>query len=174
MSCCRDCLGVFVGVVGVAGRALQPFLPFPKQILSSFAICPSTRLPILFFSSRRLAQKLLAFFVRKKKEANFANFAYPISACDFLPCNWDLSCFNFDLLNTKKKKQELRASCTIACSLFIAFRCFTLETGTIAFSLFGLPLDCQHHTARDGTTRGPKKKKTNSQGVDPRTSPKRA
>ena len=91
-------------------------------------------MPILFSSSRRLAQKLQAFFVRKKK-ANFANFAYPISACDFLPCNWDLSCFNFDLLN-QKKKQELRASCTIACSLFIAFRCFTLETGTIAFSYF--------------------------------------
>ena len=51
------------------------------------------------------------------------------------------------------------------------------ETGTIALSstlarpCFG---HCQHHTARDGTTRGSKKKKKNSQGVDPRTSPKRA
>ena len=72
----------------------------------------------------------------KQKKANFADFAYPILARDFLPCIWDLSCLNFDLLNTLKKKQELRASCTIACSLFIAFVCVTLETGTIAFSLF--------------------------------------
>ena len=138
---------------------MQPFLSFPKQILSSFAICH--RLVCRFCSFRRDAwpQNSKRSLLGKKKEANFANFAYPISACDFLPCNWDLSCFNFDLLNTKKKKQELRASCTIACSLFIAFRCFTLETGTIAFSLFCLPFDCQHHTARDGTTRGPQKKK---------------
>ena len=37
MSCCRGCFGFFVGVVGVAGRALQPFLPFPKQIFRASA-----------------------------------------------------------------------------------------------------------------------------------------
>ena len=40
----------------------------------------------------------------EKKNANFADFAYPILARDFLPCIWDLSCLNFDLLNTLKKK----------------------------------------------------------------------
>ena len=134
MSCCRGCLGVYVGVIKVAGRALQPFLPFPKQILSSFAICRSTRLPILFSSSRRLAQKLQAFFVRKKKiEAYFANFAHPISACDFLPCNWNLSCFNFDLLNQKKKT---RAEGLVHDCLF-SLHCLSLfHTGNRHNSLF--------------------------------------
>ena len=59
---------MFVGVVGVAGRALQPFLPFPKQILSCFDICLSTRLPILFFSSRRLAQTPSGLCLEKKKQ----------------------------------------------------------------------------------------------------------
>ena len=99
-------MGVLEGVVEVAGRALQPFLPFPKQILSSFAICRSTRLPILFSSSRRWPKNSKRSLSGKKKVANFANFAHPISACDFLPCNWDLSCFNFDLLKKKKKNKS--------------------------------------------------------------------
>ena len=98
--------GSFCGVVKVAGRALQPFLPFPKQILSSFAFV--LRLVCQFCSFRRDAwpKNSKRSLLEKKKEANFANFAYPISACDFLPCNWDLSCFNFDLPNTKKKNKS--------------------------------------------------------------------
>ena len=80
LSCCRGCLEVFVGVVEVAGRALQPFLPFPKQILSCFDICLSTHLPILFFLSRRLAQNLQAVFVRKKKS----------KLCEFCKSNFGL------------------------------------------------------------------------------------
>ena len=76
-----------------------------------------------------------------------------------------------------KKKTVLRDSGTIAFSFdsFVITKgeqlwlreaniCILLDTSATAHPLrFRLPLDCQHHTARDGTTRGPpQKKKKNS------------
>ena len=161
VSCCRGCLGVFVGVVEVAGRALQPFLPFPKQILSSFAICRSTRLSILFSSSRRLAQKLQAFFVRKKKKKKQTLRILHIQfrlVTSFLA----IGTCPASILTYWTKKKKTRAEGLVHDCLF-PLHCLSLfHTGNRHNSLFlfCLSLDCQHHTARDGTTRGPKKKKT--------------
>ena len=165
----RGCLGIFVGVVGVAGRALQPFLPFPKQITVSKPIFVCIRLGLCKLSILLLLNRLRGIFTflcfPKKKiivespgPNNFASETGTIAL--------SLIFVHSAIVVIRAQQLQPHLSCHFSAA----------ETGAIALSstlvrpCFG---HCQHHTARDGTTRGPQKKK-NSQGVDPRTSPKRA
>ena len=162
MSGCRGCLGIFVGVVGVGGRALQPFLPFPKPITvcrNLFLCC--IRLGLCKLSILLHLNRLPFFYVLVLSKKNVESPEPNNFASETGTIALSLIFVHSAIVVIRAQQLHPHLSCHFSAA----------ETGTIALSstlarpCFG---HCQHHTARDGTTRGPPKKKKKQPGSGPK------